>query len=112
MGAIVFLLFLVSSVFFFRPEIEILTKDPLKVTKIYVGGLDIDFITSVRKDIAIPLKGQVKDISVSLKGRVIVRVHDKRYRVVCYTASGSGSYGVPINVPLNYVIEKCISRAG
>lgn len=112
LAAVGVLFFLVLSVYLLRPEFEILAKDPLKITRFYVGDLGIDFITSVKKDVAAPLRGQIKDISGGYHGRVMVRIHDKRYRVVCYTVGGSSSYAVPITVPLSYVIEKCMSRAG
>lgn len=102
----------ISFVYLFKPELEILWGDPLKITSISTESLDFDFITSVKKDIASPLMDQIKKIPVGLHGEVMVRVHDRRYRVVCYTAVGASSYAVPINVPLNYAVERCISNAG
>ncbi len=43
------LVFIVALTYLFQPEIEILTDDPLQVESFKVGGLDIEFITSVKK---------------------------------------------------------------
>ncbi|WP_439856406.1 winged helix-turn-helix domain-containing protein [Pseudomonas yamanorum] len=106
------LVIIVALTYFFQPEIEILTDDPLQVKSFKVGGLDIEFITSVKKDVAATLVSQLKNIPVNLHGRIMIRVQDERYRVVCYTPVGSSSYAVPINVPLHFLVVRCISSAG
>ncbi len=106
------LVLIVALTYFFQPEIEILTDDPLQVKSFKVGGLDIEFITSVKKDVAATLVSQLKNIPVNLHGRIMIRVQDERYRVVCYTPVGSSSYAVPINVPLHFLVVRCISSAG
>lgn len=106
------LAFIVAFTYFFQPEIEILTDDPLHVNSFKVGGLDIEFITSVKKDVAAVLVSQLKNIPVNLHGRIMIRVQDERYRVVCYTPVGSSSYAVPINVPLDFLVVRCVSSAG
>ncbi|TKJ79217.1 hypothetical protein PkoCFBP13504_20775 [Pseudomonas koreensis] len=102
--------FMIGIVYSVMPEIEIMEKDHLKVSHYFVGRLEIDFITSVKKNVEAHLLEQVKDISPTFPGKVLVRVHDKRYRVVCYTSVGSSSYAVPINVPLNLTVARCKSR--
>lgn len=106
------LAFIAVFTYFFQPEIEILTDDPLRVKSFKVGGLDIEFITSVKKDVAATLVSQLKNIPVNLHGRIMIRVQDEMYRVVCYTRVGSSSYAVPINVPLDFLVVRCVSSAG
>lgn len=110
--AVVFLFFLASLIYLLKPEFEILTRDPLRITRFNVGELDVEFIISLKKDIAAPLEAQIKNIPMGGYGKVLVRVHEKRYRVVCYVSAGFSSYTVPISVPLDYAVANCLSRAG
>lgn len=104
--------FLASLIYLLKPEFEILTRDPLRITKFNVGELDVEFITSLKKDIAAPLEAQIKNIPMGSYGKIMVRVHEKRYRVVCYSSAGFSSYTVPRSVALDYAVANCLSRAG
>lgn len=108
----VFCLILLTVFYAVRAESELLMKDQLRVSSVRVGGFDIDFITSIKKDIAADLKSQIKSLPLDSSGKILIRVHGKRFRVVCYTAAGSSSVAAPLNSPLKDIVAQCLSRAG
>ncbi|WP_137218707.1 hypothetical protein [Pseudomonas koreensis] len=76
-------------------------------------GLEIDFVTSVvNKSVAVDLLNQAKNVMPDYSGKVLVRVHSNRYSLVCYREAGWNYLAVPIEVPLDTAVARCMSRAG